>query len=61
MINKRIEWKLVLLVSNGRIHTGRYKLFGERLTVEYAGLVRSENCNGKEVVLRQAENLLRKQ
>jgi hypothetical protein len=59
LARKHSDWRLVMVVSNGRICTGRYKFADGLVTVEYADAMRSGRCAGEEALPRQAEKLLR--
>ena len=59
MEKKSTDWRLVMVVQNGRIHTGRYKITGGLLTVKYEDSARSAKWTDKAVMGRQAEKLLR--
>jgi len=59
MAKKQPDWRLVSVISNGRIRTGRYNVSHKRLTVEYAGSIRIGRFIAQEHPRHQAEKLLR--
>ncbi len=59
MAKKQSDWRLVMVVRDGRIYTGRYKINDELMTVKYADATKSVNCTDKDIMGRQAEKLLR--
>ena len=59
MEKNRTDWRLVMVVRNGRIHTARYKITGGLVTVKYDNSTKSAKCTNRAVIGQQAEKLLR--